>query len=239
VIDKDEDQPKMKQLVKRVFGLFGLGVYRLPANGSRQPPPKFVVSSTLGHNSKEGLDEFYSDREMVESYLDYDFYNRVIDLLQAHQIDCRDKNVADVGCGIGHLLRMISERSQPASLTGFDFSEAALKIARTVVPGARFSYFDIYEGTDLRFDLVFCVEVLEHLLHPERALSSVVRMIMPGGVAVITVPNGRTDTFDGHINFWSPESWEVFIKNAGHGLDVTTGKMDDGATNFAIIKRKQ
>ena len=31
-------------------------------------------------------------------------------------------------------------------------------------------------------------------------------------IAIITVPEGRRDTSMKHINFWSPESWQVFCK---------------------------
>jgi 2-polyprenyl-3-methyl-5-hydroxy-6-metoxy-1,4-benzoquinol methylase len=229
----------MKQLVKKLFSLFGLGVYHLPPNqnGKRKTPPKYVVSSALGHNSKQGLDQFYSDREMVESYLDFEFYNRVIDLMRDNQISFDGKDIGDAGCGAGHLLRLVEERFSPESLTGLDFSEAALRIARAVVPKAQFRSFDIYEGSDIRLDVVFCVEVLEHLLYPDKALKSVVRMLAPGGAAIITVPNGRTDTFAGHINFWSPESWKVFVEQVCQGLEVNIGLMKGETVNFAIIKR--
>jgi 2-polyprenyl-3-methyl-5-hydroxy-6-metoxy-1,4-benzoquinol methylase len=231
----------MKHLVRKVFSLFGVGIHRLEANqnGARKTPPKFVVSSTLGHNSREGMEEFYSDREMVESYLDFEFYNRLINLALDNQIGLAGKCVADVGCGAGHLLRSIEERFRTLSLTGLDVSENALRIGREVIPKAEFRCFDIYEGADVHADIVFCVEVLEHLLYPDRALKSVVRMIAPGGAAILTVPNGRTDTFEGHINFWSPESWQVFIDEACSGFDIKTGLLDEAEVNFAIIKRSQ
>ena len=32
------------------------------------------------------------------------------------------------------------------------------------------------------------------------------------GKLIISVPDGRIDTFSGHINFWSPESFKIFIE---------------------------
>jgi 2-polyprenyl-3-methyl-5-hydroxy-6-metoxy-1,4-benzoquinol methylase len=218
--------------MKRLFSIFGFSVHRLSSANGQCAPAKCVVSSPLHHNSKEGLNEFYSDRKTVESYLDFEFYDRVLNLLGT---DYDGKRIADAGCGIGHLLRSIHERYQPASLTGYDFSEAGLEIARTVVPAATFHSFDIYQGTNQTFDVVFCVEVLEHLLYPHKALKNIVKMIAPGGAAVLTVPNGRTDTFEGHINFWSPESWEVFLKGGCEGFKLVTGSMDDGQMNYGII----
>jgi len=225
----------MKALVKKLFSMAGLGIYRLepPQNSKRTYTP--VVSSPLHHNSKEGLDEFYSDVDAVESYLDPGFYERMIDLLQSHGVDYAGKSVADIGCGTGGLLKAIKTRFQPSSLTGFEYSEKAMDIARAKVPGVEFCYFDIYKGSARQFDVIFCIEVLEHLLHPDAALRNVLKMLANPGAVLVTVPNGRTDTFDGHINFWSPESWNVFLENTCDGLSFKTGVVEEGLNNYAVI----
>ena len=227
----------MKALIKKLLSVAGLGIYRIEPSQNSKPSHKPVVSSPLHHNSKEGLNEFYSDREAVESYLDPGFYERLIDLLTTHGVDYQQKRVADVGCGTGGLLKALKCRFQPSSLTGFEYSENALDIARSQVPGVEFGYFDIYEGAPRQFDVVFCVEVLEHLLHPDIALRNVINMLGNSGVALLTVPNGRIDTFDGHINFWSPESWSVFLKKICEGYSVKTGLMENGQNNYAVITR--
>src|SRR5215207_1908941 len=209
----------MKALIKKAFSMVGLGIHRLeaPQNSNSYKP---VVSSPIHHNSKEGLEEFYSNRDAVESYLDPAFYERLIDLLASHGVDYKEKRVADIGCGTGGLLKAVKSRFQPSSLTGFEYSEKALGIARSQAPGIEFCNFDIYDGSTREFDVIFCVEVLEHLLHPDTALRNVLGMLADSGVALLTVPNGRIDTFDGHINFWSPESWEVFLKQICERHDV-------------------
>lgn len=226
----------MKALIKRMFSIVGLGIYRLnpPQNNKTY---KVVVSSPVHHNSKEGLNEFYSDAEAVASFLDPGFYDRVLDLLVAHGVGYEQKRVADVGCGTGGLLKSLQGRDQAQSLTGFEYSERALDLARAQVPGVEFCNFDIYEGSSRKFDVIFCIEVLEHLLHPDRALRNLVGMLADSGVALLTVPNGRTDTFEGHINFWSPESWDIFVKLTCEDLTVKTGLIDQN--NYAFIARNQ
>jgi 2-polyprenyl-3-methyl-5-hydroxy-6-metoxy-1,4-benzoquinol methylase len=229
----------MKSLVKKAFSLVGLGVYRLnpSQNNNSHWPPKPVVSSPLHHNSKEGLNEFYSDKETVESYLDPGFYDRLIDLLASYKVEYEQKSVADIGCGTGGLLNAFKSKAHAQSLTGFEYSENALAIARAQVSGVEFCDFDIYEEPSRQFDVIFCVEVLEHLLHPDVALKNIVTMLSDRGVALLTVPNGRIDTFEGHINFWSPESWEVFLERRCKGLSVTTGLAEEGQTNYAVIRK--
>ena len=231
----------MRELIKKAFSLAGLGVYRLepPQNSNSKTPPAPVVTSPLYHNSKEGLNEFYSDKETVESYLDPGFYDRLIDLLKSHGVDYQMKRVADIGCGTGGLLNALKSRAQTLSLTGFEYSENALAIARSQVAGVEFCYFDIYEGTTRQFDVIYCIEVLEHLLHPDIALRNIIDMLSNSGVALITVPNGRIDTFDGHINFWSPESWEVFLKQICSGYTIKTGLIENGQNNYAVITRNE
>jgi 2-polyprenyl-3-methyl-5-hydroxy-6-metoxy-1,4-benzoquinol methylase len=231
----------MKELIKKAFSLAGLGVYRLepPQNSNSKMPPAPVVTSPLYHNSKEGLNEFYSDKETVESYLDPGFYDRLIDLLSSQGVDYEMKRVADVGCGTGGLLNALKSKAKTLSLTGFEYSENALAIARSQVAGVEFCYFDIYEGTSRQFDVIYCIEVLEHLLHPDIALRNVIGMLSGSGTALITVPNGRLDTFDGHINFWSPESWQVFLKQICSGYTIRTGLMENGGNNYALVTRNE
>lgn len=219
----------------------GLGIYRLEPsqNSNSKPSYKPVVSSPLHHNSKEGLNKFYSDRDAVESYLDPGFYQRLIDLLLSFGVDYEQQRVADIGCGTGGLLKALQTRFQIKSLTGFEYSEKALEIARSQVPGVEFCYFDIYEGTTRKFDVIFCIEVLEHLLHPDTALRNVVHMLADSGTVLVTIPNGRIDTFDGHINFWSPESWNAFLKNQCEDLSIKTGLLEDGQNNYAVITRNE
>ena len=230
----------MKALIKKAFSVVGIGIYRLESSqtGSSKTLKKPVVDSPVHYNSKEGLNKFYSDSKTVEAYLDPGFYDRLIDLLATHGVDYDEKRVADAGCGSGGLLKAIQQRFRTQSLTGLEYSEKALDLARAKVPDAEFRYFDIYEGSSLQFDVIFCIEVLEHLLHPARALRNVVAMLADSGVALITVPNGRIDTFDGHINFWSPESWEVFVNEICAGYTVEMGLIENGQNNFAVITRQ-
>jgi len=52
---------------------------------------------------------------------------------------------------------------------------------------------DAWEAVDAavgrrRFDVVVCMNVLEHVYHPHAALDNVVRLVRPGGLAVVVTP---------------------------------------------------
>lgn len=197
-----------------------------------------IIKSAVEHNSKEKVDEWYSNPQIWRAYLTEDaliFYHDIVNLGYERGIDYNGKNIADIGCGTGHLLLSIEQLFSPSSLTGFDFSSSAIRVAREVLPNGQFYELDIYQRTNLKFDIVVCTDTLEHLLYPDLALKNLVAMINRSGVAFLAVPNGRNDTFSGHINFWSPESWEVFLKSVGDEFEVETG-LDSHDHNFAIIK---
>lgn len=225
----------VRQKVTKLLSLFGIHGRHLGLTFTSQ---RFTVQSAFHHNTAERMNQFYTNPENVKNYLSLDrvrFYQTLIVSCRTRGIDCNGKRIADVGCGAGYLLRVIHETSNPQSLTGFEHSEEAIKMAKTLLPEASFHCCDIYKGTNLKFDLVFCTEVLEHLLYPDRAVRALLGMIDKQGAVLMTVPNGRTDNFEGHINFWSPESWEVFIRNCCNTFEVETGLLETGA-NFAIVK---
>jgi 2-polyprenyl-3-methyl-5-hydroxy-6-metoxy-1,4-benzoquinol methylase len=103
--------------------------------------------------------------------------------------DVTDLDVAEVGSGGGHVLRMFPH----ARLTAFDVSTAYLGVARQNLTGydVRFVHGEIDK---LRlpvasFDRIICTEVLEHTLDPDAVLAAIADLLRPDGVAVVTVPN--------------------------------------------------
>jgi len=98
----------------------------------------------------------------------------------------------EVGCGEGWLLAAAGNAG--FEVTGLDFSDAGLKrFHPELLPRARFG--DGFENLEhlidggARFDVVAMEHVLEHVLEPERLLERLPRLIAPGGVCAITVPN--------------------------------------------------
>jgi hypothetical protein len=59
---------------------------------------------------------------------------------------------------------------------------------------------------------------------------------------VLTVPDGRIDYSRYHLNFWSPESWRIFVTDAapGHRISFDRFRVRESAhyeNNLAIIHR--
>ena len=198
----------------------------------------------LAHNSPSAMDRFF---DRIDDDTRYEEFAAALAPIAARHGICFDgKSVLDFGVGPGIVLARLLDGSTPRRVTGYDFSEAALAIAQERIPFGYFSKLDIYEGADERFDVVVCTEVLEHLEYPDRALSMLLHMTSAGGTILLTVPDGRIDQSRYHINFWSPESWVIFVRRTvdealGEAADLSFGafrvRSSAVATNnYAVIR---
>ena len=174
-----------------------------------------IVCSPLDHERDSlGYDIIWSQEGFARrKYLDRErlrFYHALRDHIKS-RVDIQTvTSVVDVGCGPGYMLRLVAELNPEAKLMGLDFSAEVLKLASEICPSATFQKHDIYDELEETSDLAVCSEVLEHLDYPRKALD---QLTCSTSSVVLTVPNGRTDTYPGHINFWSMRSWEVFLES--------------------------
>ena len=96
------------------------------------------------------------------------------------------KTVLDIGCGGGILSESMAQRG--AIVTGIDLSDKALGVARLhlLESGNRVDYQKI-SAEELaahapgRFDLVTCMELLEHVPNPASTISACAALVKPGG----------------------------------------------------------
>jgi 2-polyprenyl-3-methyl-5-hydroxy-6-metoxy-1,4-benzoquinol methylase len=103
----------------------------------------------------------------------------------------RRLRVLDVGCGNGS--NSFPLASLGHHLLGIDISAESIQHAALENPfaNARFMVHNLVEKPlDETFDLILCSEVLEHLTDPEPLLLAMARVLEPGGLLLITVPNG-------------------------------------------------
>ncbi len=104
-----------------------------------------------------------------------------------------DLTMLDVGCGTGIMITL-PLASLGYRITGTDVDEASIETARRVnpYPNATFQRGDA--GTHLaageRYDVVIASEVLEHLEDPLAFLRTLRGLLAPGGILILTTPNG-------------------------------------------------
>ena len=103
-------------------------------------------------NTEEGLEKLLSSvshAQLLKSYvtpLRIAFYSYLLQLCRNKKISFSKKTIADIGCGTGHLLYLLSKDADDAVLSGFDLSDKVLEIAKKICPKASFYKFDIYQS---------------------------------------------------------------------------------------------
>jgi len=110
------------------------------------------------------------------------------------------KKVLDVGCGGGILSESMAVDG--ADVTGIDLAERSLKIARlhSLESGVSVSYQAISaeQMADERpgeFDVVTCMEMLEHVPDPPSVVQACARLVKPGGWVFLSTLNRNPKSF--------------------------------------------
>lgn len=96
--------------------------------------------------------------------------------------------VLDAGCGVGNLLGYLKE-ARNADVYGVDISSRGIGTAsKKGIQGAVGCLPDL-PLADNCMDVVIATEVLEHLSAPRKAVREMVRILRPGGLLILSVPD--------------------------------------------------
>lgn len=110
------------------------------------------------------------------------------------------KKVLDVGCGGGILAESMAARG--ADVTGIDLSEKALGVARLhLLESGQQVRYELVSAEDLAardpgsFDVVTCMEMLEHVPDPASVVSACARLAKPGGHVFFSTLNRNPKSY--------------------------------------------
>lgn len=206
----------------------------LDASIRRDNDESLYFKKLLSSNNVQVLDRIYADPHLLRHYLvesRLNFYTQVAKRVVSHCGKNRSTSACvDVGCGTGHLLNLMRKLGFAGRLVGLDLAPAAGDHVRNQEMEFCLGYLADQPWVN-EFDLVLCTEVLEHCDYPADIVRDMIRVTKTGGMILITVPDGRRDTWEGHIHFWSPESFKLFIES--FQLSATFDYFED--TNFCIL----
>ena len=111
-----------------------------------------------------------------------------------------DKTVLDVGCGGGILSESMAKRG--ATVTGIDMGEAPLKVAKLhgLESGVQVTYRQITvealaDEMPESFDVVTCMEMLEHVPDPASVIAACARLAKPGGKLFFSTLNRNPKSY--------------------------------------------
>jgi 2-polyprenyl-6-hydroxyphenyl methylase/3-demethylubiquinone-9 3-methyltransferase len=140
-----------------------------------------------------------------------------INPLRLEWIDSRTslkgKTVLDVGCGGGILAESMAARG--ARVTAIDMGEAPLSVARLhlkesghSVEYLRSTAEQLAQEKPESFDVVTCMELLEHVPDPSAVVGACAQLVKPGGAVFFSTINRN------------PKSWLLAIVGAEYVLNL-------------------
>ena len=120
--------------------------------------------------------------------------------IESHQV-LKGLKVLDVGCGGGILSDAMAR--QGAQVTGIDLSEKALKVAQmhaleTGTPNVSFrvtAVEDLAREQPAGFEVVTCMEMLEHVPDPASVVRACADLVKPGGWVFFSTINRNARAF--------------------------------------------
>ena len=153
----------------------------------------------------------------------YRAFTRFVDDL----LPCSGRHL-DAGCGHGAIVHLLAQRGLESY--GIDVSSYMIEQAQEFDPKYRNRFAIASVKDELPFpdpfDVVTCLEVLEHIERPQEAIGAMARHLAPGGLLVATTPNpaNRFPLYNPatsdptHISLHEPAWWRDGAEK--EGLDV-------------------
>lgn len=96
----------------------------------------------------------------------------------------------DFGAGIGNFTRRLVAMDRFASVSAADAMGKPQNLGS--VSWIEQDLNEPIEGYDQMFDVVFAIEVIEHLENPRATMRQIARVLRPGGTAIVTTPNNES-----------------------------------------------
>lgn len=131
----------------------------------------------------------------------------------SNAIDLNGRRVLDVGCGGGILSESMAR--QGASVTGIDLSEPSIAVARLHALESELNVDyecvaaeEFAESNAAQYDVVTCLELLEHVPDPASTVAACAAMVKPGGTVFFSTLNRN------------PKSWLFAIVGAEYILQL-------------------
>lgn len=123
-----------------------------------------------------------------------------VDYIERHAGGLAGKRVVDIGCGGGILAEALAQKG--AQVTGIDMAEQSLEVARLHLHESQLEVdYQLISAEDFAaqhaggFDVVTCLEMLEHVPDPGAIIDAMAALLKPGGKLILSTLNRNPKSF--------------------------------------------
>jgi len=173
--------------------------------------------------------------------------------LHRHVPSFEGKSVGDFGCGYeARFVRSVLPEIERAVLLDVALAPD-LKADPRITAVEGYLPEGLHGLDDGSLDVVLCISVLEHLWEPLETLVELRRLVAPGGVCLVNVPNWRGKGFlelsafrlglspaeemDEHKAYYDPsELWPLLVRAGFRPRNIKCGKHKFGLNTFAACR---
>lgn len=171
-------------------------------------------------------------------------------------IDLSGKRVLDVGCGGGILSEAMAE--QGSDVTGIDAESEAIGTATAHAGNSQLAInyicTPIEDYDEQAFDVVTCMELLEHVTTPQTVIDHCARLLKPGGCLFVSTINRTLKAYASAIiaaeyvlgllpkqthdydKFLKPSELAAMARNAGLEMTAMRGMAYNPLTRVADLQ---
>jgi len=128
-------------------------------------------------------------------------------------------SILDIGVGNGYIEKLINEKYKKVNLFGIDISSYSInELNKKYKHGFKVGNIKKIRFSDLKFDLVICLDILEHLTNQElnRGMTEIYRVLKKDGCLIISVPineNTKDSKSNRHLTVFNYKVMDNLLDN--------------------------
>ena len=213
----------------------------------------FIFSKSIP--SDQELEKYYSNEYELTEFFSPITAKRYEELLDRFEQLKKTKNILDIGTGSAFFAEIAIKRGW--NVYGTELTDKT--IAKAEQQGVKMSkgkLEDIQFESDF-FDLVVCIEVIEHVSYPSSFVKEIQRILRTGGAAYISTPNfnsllrrrlkSKYDVigYPNHLSYFTAKTLKSVFSSNGfskkslvtNGISLTRIKTSKGKSNQAYVSQ--
>ena len=165
--------------------------------------------------SEVKLIEYYSiysyDKDSGVDQITLTRYQEILKKIKPYQ---KTNKLLDFGCGLGHFLEAAKEENW--DVYGYELSQKANELL--IDKNIKTICEEEFTQYNNQFDVIICIEVIEHVTHPLETIFQIQKLLRSGGILYLTTPNIKNFslsymknkeffiTYPEHLNYFTVKS---------------------------------